>query len=78
MTRSPKARKLLGEALSLYETERLDLAAALLESVDAVRERKDAEMAWSFEARRRLHEVRLGVVKPVPWEEAERRILDPE
>jgi hypothetical protein len=26
---------------------------------------------------RRLKEIRTGGVKPVPWEEAERRIFDP-
>ncbi len=75
---SANAANLLREALSLPEAVRLDLAAALIESVDSERDREDTEAAWSFEARRRLAEIRSGSVTPVPWEDAEKQILDQE
>jgi len=78
MTRSPKVAALLREALSLPERGRLDLAAALIGSVDNDGVRGNVDAAWASEARRRLVEVRSGVVKPVPWEDAEKRIFDTE
>jgi putative addiction module component (TIGR02574 family) len=78
VTRSSKAAALLREALSLPERDRLALAAALIESVDNGAIRDNVEAAWSFEAKRRLVEVQSGVVKPVPWEDAEKRIFDTE
>jgi putative addiction module component (TIGR02574 family) len=74
---SPTIEKILLEALSLPEDARLDLATALLESVDRDPPDEGAEEAWSAEAKRRLDEVRSGAVKPVPWEEAEKLIFDP-
>ena len=73
----PKVEKLLQEALSLPEDARVNLAQALLESIEGEPADEGAEAAWSSEARRRLEEVRSGAVKPVPWEEAERLIFDP-
>jgi putative addiction module component (TIGR02574 family) len=78
MTRSPKVAALLREALSLPERDRLGLAAALIESVDNDGVRGNADAAWASEARRRLAEVQSGVVKPVPWEDAEKHIFDTE
>lgn len=74
---SPSVEKILREALSLPEDARVDLATALLESVDHDPPDEGAEEAWSSEAKRRLEEVRSGAVKPIPWEEAERLIFDP-
>jgi len=74
---SPSAKKLLEDALSLPEDARVDIAAALLESVEHEPVDEDADAAWSAEAKRRLEEVRSGAVKPVPWEEAEKQIFDP-
>ena len=74
---APSTERLLQEALSLSEDARVDLAEALLESVEHEPADSGADAAWSSEARRRLEEVRSGAVKPVPWEEAERRIFEP-
>jgi hypothetical protein len=35
----------------------------------------DVEAAWSEEIRQRLADVDAGVVTPIPWPEARRRIL---
>jgi putative addiction module component (TIGR02574 family) len=74
---APIAAKLLQEALSLPEDARVDLAAALLQSVEHEPADEGADGAWSAEANCRLEEVRSGAVKPVRWEEAERQIFDP-
>jgi putative addiction module component (TIGR02574 family) len=74
---APTAEKLLEEALSLSEDARVDLAEALLQSVEPETADEGAEAAWSKEAKRRLEEVRTGSVRAVPWEEAERLIFDP-
>lgn len=75
MTDSARAASLLREALTLPESERLDLAAALIQSVDDGSTSQDVGAAWASEARRRLAEVQSGVVKPVLWEDAEKRIF---
>jgi len=74
---APNAEKLLREALALPEDARVDLAAALLQSVEREPVDEGADTARSAEAKRRLEEVRSGAVKPVPWEEAEKQIFDP-
>ena len=76
MSLSPTAEKILEEALSLPEDARVDLAAALLESIDHDPPDEGVDEAWSVEAKRRLQELRSGAVKPVPWEDAERLIFD--
>jgi putative addiction module component (TIGR02574 family) len=73
---APNAEKLLREALALPEDARVDLAAALLQSVEREPATDGADAAWSAEAKRRLEEVGSGAVKPVPWDEAERQIFD--
>ncbi len=55
----------------------MDLAEALLESVEHEPADEGADATWSAEAKGRLAEVRSAAVKPVPWEEAERQIFDP-
>ena len=67
----PSAEKLLQEALLLSEEARVDLAEALLQSVEPEPADEGADTAWCAEARRRLEEVRSGALK------AERQIFDP-
>jgi putative addiction module component (TIGR02574 family) len=74
---APSAERLLQEALTLSEDARVDLAQALLESVEHEPSDEDTDVAWAAEARRRLEQVRSGAVKPVRWEEAEGLIFDP-
>ena len=72
---SPKAEKILEEALELPDSARADLAAALLESLDQDVD-EDVEAAWSEEIARRIQEVESGAVKPIPWEEARKMIFE--
>jgi putative addiction module component (TIGR02574 family) len=63
-------------ALRLPMEARAAVAAELLESLDSVDEaEEDVEAAWSEEIRQRLADVDAGVVTPIPWPEARRRIL---
>jgi putative addiction module component (TIGR02574 family) len=63
-------------ALRLPVEARAAVAAELIESLDGVYEAEgDVEAAWSEEIRQRLADVDAGVVTPIPWSEARRRIL---
>jgi putative addiction module component (TIGR02574 family) len=72
---SPAVEKILQDALELPEEARVDLAAAILDSVDHEPPDPGAEDAWRQEARRRLQEIRSGTVKPIPWDEAQSMIF---
>ncbi|MGH9318465.1 MAG: addiction module protein [Vicinamibacteria bacterium] len=72
---SPKAEKILEEALDLPDSARADLAAALLDSLDLEMD-EEVEAAWSVEILRRIQEVESGAVKPIPWDEARRMIFE--
>jgi putative addiction module component (TIGR02574 family) len=74
---SPTVERILQEALELPEDARVDLAAALLDSVDREPPDADVEGAWRQEALRRLQEIRSGAVKPIPWDEARSMIFGP-
>ena len=63
------------EALKLSPEARAALAASLLESLDEDVD-EDAEAAWAEEIAKRIHELDTGVVTPIPWSEARRRILE--
>jgi putative addiction module component (TIGR02574 family) len=66
----------LGAALRLPVEARAAVAAELLESLDGRGEaEEDVEAAWSEEIRQRLADVDAGVVPPIPWPEARRRIF---
>lgn len=59
---------LLNNAMRLSATERAELAAALLASLDG--EPEDAvEAAWAAEIQRRFERVRSGEAKGRPWSE---------
>ncbi|WP_437690631.1 addiction module protein [Sorangium sp. So ce176] len=52
------------------------MAAALIQSLDEPEQTtEEVEAAWAEEIQQRLADVDAGVVMPVPWPEARRRIL---
>ncbi|WP_437636852.1 addiction module protein [Sorangium sp. So ce854] len=52
------------------------VAAALIQSLDEPEQStEEVEVAWAEEIQQRLADVDAGVVTPVPWPEARRRIL---
>ena len=65
----------LSEALRLQPSDRADLAAALLASLDE-KEDEGAGAAWDAEAARRAGEVDAGTVKPLAADEFWRRLTD--
>jgi putative addiction module component len=68
---TPDPHRLLEDALKLPPEARAALAASLLESLDEEID-EDAEAAWA----KRIHELDSGMVTPIPWPEARRRILE--
>jgi putative addiction module component (TIGR02574 family) len=70
---SREATELLKKALSLPVEERADLAGSLIESLDNS-EDDSVAAAWDEEIARRMAELDSGKVKPVPLEEARRRL----
>jgi len=64
---------ILNNAMRLSTTERAELAAALLASLDG--EPEDAvEAAWTAEIQRRVERVRSGEAKGRPWSEVRERL----
>ena len=65
--------KLRSEALMLSETERAELAHALVKSLDAPTD-ADASEAWDKEILRRLAEIDAGTAKLIDRDEFRRRM----
>jgi len=72
---TPEADRVLQEALRLPPEARAALAGSLIDSLDETVD-PDAEQAWAAEIQRRSRELASGRVKPVPWSEARRRIVE--
>ena len=68
-----QASELLQKALSLSEEERAELAASLLESLDATVDQA-GEAAWNEEIARRIDDLESGKAKTIPWEVVRSRI----
>ena len=72
---SPPETRVLEDALRLPERARAALAAQLIDSLDPVAD-ADVEAAWAEEIRGRVEELDRGEIRPVPWAEARRLLLD--
>jgi hypothetical protein len=70
-----RARKVLEEALSLPEEDRLLIAAELRESADASPP-AEVEEAWRDEVVRRLKSIEDGTAILHEWEDVERELLE--
>lgn len=68
---SQTVAELLDAALALPEDERAELAELLTASLDPPP--SSLHPAWKDEIHRRAAEVDAGLVKPIPWEEVDRR-----
>ncbi len=71
---TPTADTILETILRLSETDRGELAARLLDSLEPETD-ADADAAWDEEIRTRVEDVRAGRVKTVSWAEARTQIL---
>ena len=69
-----RAQELLREALTLPASERADVAAELLASLeDEETNPADIEAAWATEIEKRARRVLGGESSGIPWEEVRRR-----
>jgi putative addiction module component (TIGR02574 family) len=65
---STKAEAVLTLALDLPESDRAEIAAALIESLEPPAE-ADVEEAWRQEVARRVAAIDAGEVELIPWEQ---------
>src|SRR5688500_10579901 len=65
---------LYNAALRLSESERAELAARLIESLDPEAD-DDIESAWSAEIQKRLAELDSGEVTPVDWTDVKGQLV---
>ncbi len=70
------ASNILNKALSLSDAERADLAARLIDSLDAGSV-SSAQSEWDDEIARRLADLDGRVVQPIAWHEARQQIDPP-
>lgn len=68
------AEAVLKKALTLPETERAEVAGALLNSLEPVEE-ADIESAWRQEVAARVAALEAGEVETIPWMEVRNRLV---
>jgi len=71
---SPKAEELFRLALDLPDTERADIAARLIQSLEPGTD-EDVEAAWSEEIRLRIAAMDSGEEPLLEWDEVEVRLF---
>ncbi len=69
------SQQLLRSALSLPESERAEIAASLIESLDSGTD-DDVDAAWAREIQRRIASIDDGEVKLIPWNDVMIEIRD--
>lgn len=62
------SQQLLETAMSLPESDRAEIAASLIHSLDHERD-SDVDSAWAEEIKRRVESIDRGEVKLVPWDD---------
>jgi putative addiction module component (TIGR02574 family) len=69
------SRQLLDTALSLPESDRAEIAASLIHSLDPVGD-SDVDAAWAEEIERRIESIDRDEVKLVPWDDVMQEMRD--
>ena len=64
---------ILNNAMRLSITERAEIAAALLASLDGEPD-EEVEAAWASEIQRRIERIRSGEAKGRPWSQVRKRL----
>lgn len=72
---STNAARIFREALDLPETERADLAAELLASLEPGAEEDGVEAAWAVEIERRARRFLAGESRGIEWAEARAQVV---
>ena len=62
------SQRVIQSAMALPESERAELAASLIRSLDSPTE-DDVDAAWAAEIRRRIASIDNGEVRLIPWDE---------
>ncbi|MCL4204556.1 MAG: addiction module protein [Pirellulaceae bacterium] len=62
------SQQLLKSALALPESDRAEIAASLIDSLDEASDEK-ADAAWAADIQRRIASIDDGSVKLVPWDD---------
>ena len=75
MDRSAAPWRVLDDAMTLSEDERLDVATELLASLQGPDDGTD-DATWLAEVRRRAERVERGESQSVTWDEAKRQVLE--
>lgn len=73
---SKDAEILFDAVLKLSESDRAELAAQLIDSLDSEFADEGIAESWRIEIERRTAEIENGTVETVPWREALRQIKD--
>jgi putative addiction module component (TIGR02574 family) len=70
------ADRLLKDALGLSDRERAEIAARLLESLDAddAEDPDEVEATWAAEIERRCDALDAGTTKTTPWDDVRREL----
>ena len=68
-----KTQEVLQAALSLPESDRAEIAASLIHSLESEAD-ADADEAWAEEIRRRLDAIDKGEVQLIPWDDVMREM----
>ena len=70
-----QSQQLLRTALTLPESDRAEIAASLIHSLDTETD-EAVDSAWAAEIQRRIESIDNGQVKLVPWDDVMREIRD--
>jgi len=70
-----ESRHLLQSALALPESDRAEIAASLIHSLDTGSD-EDVDEAWAMEIQRRIESIDNGEVRLVPWDDVMREMRD--
>ncbi|WP_417735556.1 addiction module protein [Rosistilla oblonga] len=70
-----QSQQLLESALSLPESDRAEIAASLIHSLDTESD-EDADAAWAAEIQRRVESIDNGQVNLIPWDDVMREMRD--
>ena len=70
-----ESQQLLESALALPDSDRAEIAASLIQSLDAESD-DDVDAAWALEIQRRIQSIDNGEVKLVPWDDVMREMRD--
>ena len=70
-----ESHQLLRSVLALPESERAEIAASLIHSLDTESD-EDIDAAWAVEIQRRIESIDNGEVKLIPWDDVMHEMLD--